>query len=193
MQTFQSSKSQWSLTALFIGILLFILPTVVVAEPSVQDLVAGLDKKALHAALHESSNGKYKHGVFQGDIDALVAMHRSAPAEAARIIQLVKRQSNGTIPITPLVPGQIYTSTSIAARFTTTLPNGVKSTITSLVEITATAGSQPEETSNNNGGSSPSKTTTGSSSLQTNAADRSLALTFSSLLGMTAVVGIALL
>jgi len=195
MHTFQSSKSQWSFIALFLGLLLFVLPTVVIAEPSVQDLVAGLDKKALHAALHESSNGKYKHGVFQGDIDALVAMHKSAPAEAARIIQLVKRQSNATIPITTHISGEVYTSTSIAAQYTTTLPNGQKSTITSVVLVVATAGSESNSggSPNNNGGSGPSSTTTGSSSLQTNAADKSFALTFGSLLGVTAVVGMALL
>lgn len=172
----QTTVSRFTFFALFFALLLVILPNIVHAEPSIQELVAGVDEKALHAALHESSAGKFKHGVFQGDANALEAVHRNNPVEAKRIIQLARRQTNGTIPgsntviYTTTHIASIHTKTTIASAYTTTLANGERSTATRLVVVQATdsadEGAPPSGTTNQ-----PS-TTSGKPSLQTNAGDR---------------------
>jgi len=172
----QSTTSRFTFIALIFGLLLILLPNIVLAdEPSIQELVAGVDEKALHAALHESANGKYKHGVFQGDTHALEAVRKSNPVEARRIIQLARRQTNGTIPgfntviaVTTHI-ASIHTSTTIASTYTTTLPDGQPSTITSLILVQATdSADQVVPVSS----STPASTTSAKASLQTNTAGR---------------------
>jgi len=190
------SNSRLTLIALCLALLMIILPNIVLAEPSIQELVAGVDEKALHAALHESSDGKYKHGVFEGDTNALEAVHRSNPVEATRIIQIAKRQSNGTIPgVNTIIKtthiASVYTSTAIAATFTTTFADGERQTFTSLIVVQATDAA--DQNTPPSGTSSVPSTTTGKPSLQTNAGGKLLAIDIQKLLYMATAVGVSMI
>jgi len=168
--------SRFTFVALFFALFFIILPNIAHAEPSIQELVAGVDEKALHAALHETSDGKYKHGVFQGDTNALEAVHKSNPIEAKRIIQLARRQSNGTIPGSNTVIqvtthiASIHTETTIASAFTVTGANGERSTYTSLILVQAT--DSADQAGGGSGTVNTPSITSGKPSLQTNAGDK---------------------
>ncbi|KAI4110334.1 MAG: hypothetical protein LQ339_001501 [Xanthoria mediterranea] len=60
-----------------------------------------VDQQALHAALHDYSPKKFKHGMFKEDRTAVEAIHREQPSVASTIVAKAKRQdipSNGTAP-----------------------------------------------------------------------------------------------
>ncbi|KAL8749452.1 MAG: hypothetical protein Q9199_007670 [Rusavskia elegans] len=97
---------------------LFGLLTVAIAEDSYQKsldkeaqsnieefnkLLEQVDQQALHAALHDYSPKKFKHGMFKEDRTAVEAIHREQPSVASTIVAKAKRQdipSNGTTPAT---------------------------------------------------------------------------------------------
>ncbi|KAL9632588.1 MAG: hypothetical protein Q9164_005229 [Protoblastenia rupestris] len=68
-----------------------------------QKLLNQVDPPALHAALHDFSPKKFKHGMFQEDRTAVEAIHREEPSIATGIVKmasLFKRQNNATVPTT---------------------------------------------------------------------------------------------
>lgn len=56
-----------------------------------QQLLKEVDENALHAALHDYSPTKFKHGVFREDRTALEAVHQENAAVATKLISLAKR------------------------------------------------------------------------------------------------------
>lgn len=97
------------------GLLLGLL-TVAIADDSYQNsldkeaqsdieefskMLEQVDQQALHAALHDYSPKKFKHGMFKEDRTAVEAIHREQPSLASTIVAKAKRQdipSNGTAP-----------------------------------------------------------------------------------------------
>ena len=86
-----------------------------------QKLLDQVDPPSLHAALHDLSPKKFKHGMFQDDRTAVEAIHKDEPSLATSVVyvakhnvvedikkDLVKRAvdvSNGTTTPAPVVPG----------------------------------------------------------------------------------------
>ncbi|KAL8995152.1 MAG: hypothetical protein Q9169_005061 [Polycauliona sp. 2 TL-2023] len=67
-------------------------------------LLSQIDPDSLHAALHDYSPKKFKHGMFKEDRTAVEAIHREQPSIASTIVAKAKRQdipTNGTTPSTP--------------------------------------------------------------------------------------------
>ncbi|KAL8697662.1 MAG: hypothetical protein Q9224_002201, partial [Gallowayella concinna] len=67
-------------------------------------LLDQVDPPSLHAALHDYSPKKFKHGMFKEDRTAVEAIHQEQPSLASSIVAKAKRQdipTNGTIPVTP--------------------------------------------------------------------------------------------
>ncbi|KAL8933346.1 MAG: hypothetical protein Q9216_006412 [Gyalolechia sp. 2 TL-2023] len=67
-------------------------------------LIDQVDPRSLHAALHDYSPKKFKHGMFKEDRTAVEAIHKDQPSLASTIIAIAKRQdtpSNGTAPTSP--------------------------------------------------------------------------------------------
>ncbi|KAL8844970.1 MAG: hypothetical protein Q9176_000642 [Flavoplaca citrina] len=66
-------------------------------------LLEQVDPDSLHAALHDYSPKKFKHGMFKEDRTAVEAIHREQPSVASTIVAKAKRQdipTNGTTPAT---------------------------------------------------------------------------------------------
>ncbi|KAI4174906.1 MAG: hypothetical protein LQ343_001933 [Gyalolechia ehrenbergii] len=61
-------------------------------------LVDQVDPRSLHAALHDYSPKKFKHGMFKEDRTAVEAIHKEQPSLASTIVAIAKRQNNGTAP-----------------------------------------------------------------------------------------------
>lgn len=73
-------------------------------EAAFQRLLDLVDPPALHAALHDFSPKKFKHGAFHGDRVAVEAIHHDDPALATTIVSIARRQdppSNSTAVISP--------------------------------------------------------------------------------------------
>ncbi|KAL8896991.1 MAG: hypothetical protein Q9207_007441 [Kuettlingeria erythrocarpa] len=69
-----------------------------------QKLLDQADQASLHAALHDYSPKKFKHGMFKEDRTAVEAIHREQPSLASTIVAIAKRQdipSNGTASANP--------------------------------------------------------------------------------------------
>ncbi|KAL9017628.1 MAG: hypothetical protein Q9185_005024 [Variospora sp. 1 TL-2023] len=69
--------------------------------PEFSELLNQVDPESLHAALHDYSPKKFKHGMFKEDRTAAEAIHREQPSLASTIVAIAKRQdtsSNGTAP-----------------------------------------------------------------------------------------------
>ncbi|KAI4176525.1 MAG: hypothetical protein LQ346_007874 [Caloplaca aetnensis] len=69
-----------------------------------QKLLDQADQASLHAALHDYSPKKFKHGMFKEDRTAVEAIHRDQPSLASTIVAIAKRQdtpSNGTATASP--------------------------------------------------------------------------------------------
>lgn len=168
------------------------------------DLIANADPSAIHAALHETIDGKYKHGVFEADRQALEAVHRSSPTEATRIVQLanlkhssgfkmMKRQSNNTAIVTSTstsADASIHTSTTILSTRTVTMADGGRSTVTDVTVVIPTDNApapvdQPSLTS-----ATATPTKTGTQVLQTGAATAAgVSSVQQVMMGVLAVVG----
>ncbi|KAL9611451.1 MAG: hypothetical protein Q9167_003888 [Letrouitia subvulpina] len=70
-------------------------------------LLDQVDPPSLHAALHDYSPKKFKHGMFKEDKTAVKAIHRDEPSLASTIVSLAKRQevpSNSTGPTSAPAP-----------------------------------------------------------------------------------------
>ncbi|KAL8800718.1 MAG: hypothetical protein Q9223_007217 [Gallowayella weberi] len=140
---------------------LFALLTVVTAEDSYQKsldkeaqadieafnrLLDQVDPPSLHAALHDYSPKKFKHGMFKEDRTAVEAIHHEQPSLASSIVAKAKRQdipTNGTTPVSP----------------TTSLPAGDVSISTPAVDSPTNVLGQPPATpqpSSTDAGPSPS-------------------------------------
>lgn len=122
--------------ALFVGLL-----TVVKADQTPQDaeavadveqfnrLLDQTDPPTLHAALHDYSPKKFKHGMFKEDRTAVEAIHKEEPSLASTIVAIAKRQDNGTAPApsepaenTPTTPAAEDTQTTPPAEISQTTP-----------------------------------------------------------------------
>ena len=149
-----------------------------------QKLLDQVDPPSLHAALHDLSPKKFKHGMFQDDRTAVEAIHKDEPSLATSVVyvakhnvmedikkDLVKRAvdiSNGTTTTTtpaPVVPG--VSSTPVV----TPVPQGGDTTSSTTSSTPAAGASQstppttPSTSTSSNGGiaagSGSSPTTSG--------------------------------
>ncbi|KAL9576224.1 MAG: hypothetical protein Q9212_007280 [Teloschistes hypoglaucus] len=137
-------------------------------------LLDQVDPPSLHAALHDYSPKKFKHGMFKEDRTAVEAIHKEEPSLASSIIAVAKRQelpkrqdvpSNATVPTTSqAAPANPQTTLPVAnspttnaaqppstANVATPLPVGpvAGSTLSASNAPTATvggAGNQPPDT-----------------------------------------------
>ncbi|MCJ1350820.1 MAG: Mucin-5B [Icmadophila ericetorum] len=82
---------------------------------ALQRLLQYVDPSALHAALHDYSQGKFKHGVFPEDRTAVEAVHRVNAPLATSIVALARRQDTNSSITVPVV-----TVTSVVTVTTTT-------------------------------------------------------------------------
>ena len=149
-----------------------------------QKLLDQVDPPSLHAALHDLSPKKFKHGMFQDDRTAVEAIHKDEPSLATSVVyvakhnvmedikkDLVKRAvdiSNGTTTSTtpaPVVPG--VSSTPVVTPVpqggdttssTTSSPSGDTST-----PAAGASESTPASTSSNGGVAAGSGSGAGSS------------------------------
>ena len=141
-----------------------------------QKLMDQVDPPSLHAALHDLSPKKFKHGMFQDDRTAVEAIHKDEPSLATSVVAVAKRNvledikkdlakraqdiSNGTTTTTtpaPAVPG--VSSTHVV----TPVPQGgetTSSTTSSPSTTPAGAGTSSTSTSSNGAGAAGSTTST---------------------------------
>ncbi|KAI4194489.1 MAG: hypothetical protein LQ350_007740 [Teloschistes chrysophthalmus] len=92
-------------------------------------LLDQVDPPSLHAALHDYSPKKFKHGMFKEDRTAVEAIHKEEPSLASSIIAVAKRQelpkrqdvpSNATVPTTSqAAPANPQTTLPVANSPTT--------------------------------------------------------------------------
>ncbi|KAL8852196.1 MAG: hypothetical protein Q9221_002906 [Calogaya cf. arnoldii] len=104
-------------------------------------LLAEVDQQALHAALHNYSPKKFKHGMFKEDRTAVEAIHREQPSVASTIVAKAKRQdipTNGTTPAT--TPAENPSPT-------TPLPENPSDTAEDVPQSPSNTASAPEESS----------------------------------------------
>lgn len=136
------------LAGLVVGLL-----TVVKADQTPQDAEAAADVEefnklldqtdppTLHAALHDYSPKKFKHGMFKEDRTAVEAIHKEEPSLASTIVAIAKRQDNGTAPA-PSEPAE-NTPTTPAAEDTQTTPPAENSQTTPVVGSPTDANQSP--------------------------------------------------
>jgi len=128
-----------------------------------QKLLNQVDPPSLHAALHDFSPKKFKHGMFPEDRTAIEVIHREEPSLATGILNmahLAKRQSpdisNGTLPSanpsptttgrpTPVPQGPSTTSAAAEQSPTTTpsTPAPTSAIPTSAVPTSSPIASSP--------------------------------------------------
>ncbi|MCJ1246196.1 hypothetical protein MMC30_003401 [Trapelia coarctata] len=86
-----------------------------------QQLLDQVDPPALHAALHDFTPKKFKHGVFKEDRTAVEAVHRDDASMATSILALAKRADpgNSTVPGTTVT---VIDSTVTESINPTTIP-----------------------------------------------------------------------
>ncbi|KAI4249456.1 MAG: hypothetical protein LQ352_005633 [Teloschistes flavicans] len=92
-------------------------------------LLDQVDPPSLHAALHDYSPKKFKHGMFKEDRVAVEAIHKEEPSLASSIIAVAKRQelpkrqdvpTNATVPTTSqAAPANPQTTPPVAESPTT--------------------------------------------------------------------------
>ena len=119
-------------------------------------LLEQVDPPALHAALHDFSPKKFKHGVFKEDQTAVEAIHRDDAPLATSILSLAKRQESGnssslTAIVTVTDAGTTITETPVNPS--TVLPNPVEPSTRSTVPATAVP--QPSSQSSSVAAASP--------------------------------------
>ena len=115
-------------------------------EGAFQELLAKVDPSALHAALHDLSPAKFKHGAYHQDSVAAKAIHRDDPALGTSIIELARRQTpdNSSTLTTPT--SDPATSSVIASLLVPSSPSP-SSTISSLPTSTFAVTTMPTDTS----------------------------------------------
>jgi len=104
-----------------------------------QQLLEQVDPPALHAALHDFSPKKFKHGVFKEDQTAVEAIHRDDAPLATSILSLAKRQDSGnssSLTAIVTVTDASTTITEIPINPSTVLPNPVEPSTRSTVPAT---------------------------------------------------------
>ncbi|MCJ1286835.1 hypothetical protein MMC26_006181 [Xylographa opegraphella] len=104
-----------------------------------RQLLEQVDPPALHAALHDFSPKKFKHGIFQEDQTAVEAIHRDDAPLATSILSLAKRQESGNSSSLTAVVTVTDASTTITAtpiNPSTVLPNPVEPSTRSTVPAT---------------------------------------------------------
>lgn len=116
------------------------------------------DQVALHAALHDFSPKKFKHGMFPEDRTAVEAIHREEPGVATGILKLAKRQVSNATMTTPnrqttpiIMPSPIGPETNSADSQIT---SETQTPSTPVSSVPATTSQAPETTN-----ASPSMTT----------------------------------
>ncbi|CAF9907072.1 MAG: hypothetical protein ALECFALPRED_003057 [Alectoria fallacina] len=131
-----------------------------------QKLLDQVDAPSLHAALHDLSPKKFKHGMFQDDRMAVEAIHKDEPSLATSVVKIAKRNvmedikqdlakraqeiSNGTTTTTTpaaIVPGS--STTGVA----TPVPQGGETS-------SSTTSSPSSDTSTTTAGASPNAPST---------------------------------
>lgn len=119
------------------------------AGSSFSRLLEAVSPESLHDLLHEHLPDTYKHGVYPSEKHALEAIHRENAALATSIIQLARRDLNGTTssttPVsstptsTPPTSSTLPTSTfKNSSTSSTTTPSHTSSKTTSSTSPTTT-------------------------------------------------------
>ena len=138
---------------LFILSLLSCISSYVITEPSssreadketlsdleaFQRLLEQVDPPALHAALHDYSPKKFKHGVFKEDRTAVEAVHSIDPSLATSILSLAKRQepSNNASQTTVATVTVIDSTVTESINPSTVAPNPDQPSTRSTVPAT---------------------------------------------------------
>ena len=138
-----------------------------------QKLLDQVDAPSLHAALHDLSPKKFKHGMFQDDRTAVEAIHKDEPSLATSVVNVAKRNvmedikkdlakrqdiSNGTT--TSTTPAPVVAGSSSTSSIVTPVPQGggVSSSTTPI------ANQGTSTTPAGQGSSTPSPTPTSTSS-----------------------------
>ena len=119
------SRRSISLLSSLLFVLLLFTPTILAdsdSEHEFQEFARDVPADRLHAALHDYSGSKFKHGVFPGDRPALDVIHRERAADATRLVKLAKRQSNTT------TTSRNTATTATTARPTSNTPTTIVST-----------------------------------------------------------------
>jgi hypothetical protein len=107
------------------------------AHGASSELVGELDKTSpdlLHRLLHAYLPERYQHGVFASDAEAIDAIHENDPSVASAIVQIAKRQedgssnSNTTIPSSPSSTAPPASATESASDSSTTADANAQST-----------------------------------------------------------------
>ncbi|MCJ1294473.1 hypothetical protein MMC34_006031 [Xylographa carneopallida] len=104
-----------------------------------QQLLEQVDAPALHAALHDYSPKKFKHGIFKEDQTAVEAIHRDDAPLATSILSLAKRQESGnntSLLVIVTVTDASTTITQTPINPSTVLPNPVEPSTRSTVPAT---------------------------------------------------------
>jgi hypothetical protein len=104
-----------------------------------QKLLSKTDPEALHAALHNLSPSKFKHGAYHKDHTAAEAIHKDDPSLATSIVVLARRQapdsSNSSAPATSTTSESVSQTPSPTTEPTS---NSSPPPTTSVVVVTPT-------------------------------------------------------
>ncbi|KAL8729698.1 MAG: hypothetical protein Q9181_004903 [Wetmoreana brouardii] len=126
------------------------------ARPDIEEfnkLLDQVDPPSLHAALHDYSPKKFKHGMFKEDRTAVEAIHKEEPSLASTIVAIAKRQvlhkrqdppSNGTAPATSQADGNPPATSPVAGS---TTDAGQPPATSPVAESTTDAGRPPSNPS----------------------------------------------
>ncbi|ETS03142.1 hypothetical protein M419DRAFT_98127 [Trichoderma reesei RUT C-30] len=154
------------------------------AHGASSELVGELDKTSpdlLHRLLHAYLPERYQHGVFASDAEAIDAIHENDPSVASAIVQIAKRQedgssnSNTTIPSSPSSTAPPASATESASDSSTTADANAQSTTdapsstptpsdtsaqqTSTPDSTSSGNTTAESTADTSSASAPASTT----------------------------------
>ncbi|KAL9075952.1 MAG: hypothetical protein Q9161_001346 [Pseudevernia consocians] len=126
-----------------------------------QKLLDQVDAPSLHAALHDLSPKKFKHGMFQDDRTAVEAIHKDEPSLATSVVNVAKRNvmedikqdlakraqdiSNGTTTTT--TPAAIVPGSTKSGVVTPVPQGGESSSSTTSTPSTTPAGAGASTTS----------------------------------------------
>lgn len=112
-----------------------------------QELLRGIEPGSLHEILHEKID-KYKHGVFQGDADAIAVVHQQSPEVASSLIELAKRQAVPSPNSTTIIPPATST-TAVTTEETSTFVTPITSStvVTQTSEGSSSSSATQEITS----------------------------------------------
>ena len=106
-----------------------------------QKLLDEVEPAKLHSALHDVSPKKFRDGIFSKDRTAVEALHRDDANLASSIVELAKRQDNGTSPAVPVSsPSTVEPAAGSTPSVATPAPVGPT---TANAGSTTNAGSTP--------------------------------------------------